>query len=248
MKRSRILVFLTLLASVPAFGCICIPPLTPCSWYASHHGQPAFVGLAIAAETVLDFFRDNAENAHPVHVQKVTFQVEEAFQDMPDKLVSVYGMGTTCDYHFEVGTRYLVYGGRGKDGRIRTGKCTRTAPLSEAAEDITFLRSLPNRAGGSIIGRVRFANPQEQRKVIAGTVTASGRDGDHKARVKASGDYEVTGLPIGVFRLTFTPDGHGTEQVQSKIRIPVNGSCAVTGFLLGNTRTGATGRGHGSSF
>ncbi len=170
-----------------------------------------------------------------VTVQKVTFQVEEAFEDAPGAFVTIYGEGTTCDYRFKVGARYLVYGWRGKDGKIRTSICTRTAPLSEATEDLKFLRSLPNRVGGEIFGVVRYTSPQEQVGTIAGTVTAFGSDGDHKARVAASGQYALAGLATGDYRLTFTPDDQSTENVRFKVRIPVNGSCVETGVRLGNS-------------
>jgi hypothetical protein len=138
------------------------------------------------------------------------------------------------DLHFKVGIRYLVYGFRDKDGKKRTGKCTRTAPVSEAADDLSFLRSLPTRVGGEILGLVRFVSPGTQRGTVAGTVTESGRDGDHKTRVAASGWYELKGLAPGDYRETFTPDDNSTEFVSLKLNIPVNGSCAGSGVHLGN--------------
>ena len=109
---------------------ICAPPLTLCIWYAVHHGQPTFIGMALTEEQVSNQLQFG-EQTVPVTVQEVTLQVEEAFEDTSGTTVDVYGSGTTNDFHFEVGTRYLVYGFRGKDGRIRTGKCARTAPVSE---------------------------------------------------------------------------------------------------------------------
>ena len=212
---------------------ICFEPSTPCELYAFHHGQPTFVGMAVSGETVSDVLR-LGDQVIPVTVQKVTFRVEEPFESTPGKTVDVYGSGTTNDLRFKVGIRYLVYGFRGKDGKIRTGKCTRTAPVSEAAEDLSFLRSLPTHGGGEILGLVRFVSPGTQTGTVAGTVTESGGDGDHKARVAASGWYELKGLAPGNYRETFTPDGNSTEFVSLKLNIPVNGSCAESGVRLGN--------------
>ena len=232
MKSTVVLSSLFLSIPLEIFG-LCFEPPTPCEWYAIHHGQPAFIGTAISEETVPDVPKVG-EHASPVTVQKVTFSVEEPFEETPNKLVTVYGSGTTNDFHFKVGVEYLVYGFREKDGKIRTGKCTRTAPVSEAAEDIRFLRSLPTQVGGRILGRVRFVNPEAQNGTVAGMITESGNDGNHKTRVAGSGLYEVNGLVPGSYRETFTPDDDSTEFVTLDRSIPVNGSCAGSSVLLGN--------------
>jgi hypothetical protein len=232
MKSVLTLASLFLSISINAFA-LCFEPSTPCEWYAAHHGHPTFVGTAVSEETVSDVL-GLGDQVIPVTVQKVTFRVEEPFESTPGETVDVYGSGTTNDLRFKVGIRYLVYGFRGKDGKIRTGKCTRTAPVSEAPEDLSFLRSLPTRVGGGILGLVRFVSPGAQTGTVAGTVTESGSDGDHKTRVAASGWYELKGLAPGDYRETFTPDDNSTEFVSLKLNIPVNGSCAGSGVRLGN--------------
>ena len=139
------------LIAVPASACICITQPSVAKWYAIHHGQPTFVGLAMSVETVPDVVRqgggkpllDAEGNAMPVTVEKAVFRAEEAFEGIRTEYVEVYGSGTTCDYHFSVGTRYLVYGWLGEDGKIRTA--ARTAPLSEVDKDLRFLRSRKSR-------------------------------------------------------------------------------------------------------
>src|SRR5579864_1173342 len=232
MKSALTLASLFLSISISAFA-LCFEPSTPCQWYAVHHGQPTFVGMAISEETVSDVL-GLGEHVIPVTVQKVTFRIEEPFENTPGKTVDVYGSGTTNDLRFKVGVLYLVYGFRGKDGKTRTGKCTRTAPVTEAAEDLIFLRSLPTRVGGGIRGLVRFVTPGTQTVTVAGTVTESGSDGNHKTRVAASGWYELEGLAPGDYRETFTPDDNSTEFVSLRLSIPVNGSCVESGVRLGN--------------
>ena len=232
MNSALIVASLFFSYSISSFA-LCSEPPTPCEWYAVHHGYPTFVGTAVSEETVSDVLR-LGEHVIPVAVQKVTFRVEESFEDTPDKIVDVYGSGTTNDLRFKVGIRYLVYGFRDKDRKIRTDKCTRSAPVGEAAEDLNFLRSLPTRVGGEIRGRVRFASLGTQIGTVAGTVTESGRDGDHKTRVATSGWYELKGLAPGDYRETFTADDDSTEFVSFKLSIPVNGSCAESGVRLGN--------------
>jgi hypothetical protein len=232
MKSALTLASFFLSISISAFA-LCFEPSTPCEWYAVHHGQPTFVGVAVSEETVSDVL-ELGEHVTPVTVQKVTFRVEEPFESTPSKTVDVYGSGTTNDLRFKVGVRYLVYGFRGKDGKIGTGKCTRTAPVTEATGDLNFLRSLPTRVGGGIRGLVRFVSPGTQTGTVAATVTEAGSDGNHKTRVVASGWYELKGLAPGDYRETFTPDDNSTEFVSLKLRIPVNGSCAESGVRLGN--------------
>jgi hypothetical protein len=212
----------------------CVVPPMPCVRYAVHHGQPTFIGVVLSEETVTDVI-EFGEHVSPRTVQKATLKVEEPFDGMPGTTEFVYGEGSTNDLHFKVGDRYLVVGYREKDGKIRTSRCIRTAPVSEAAEDISFLRSLPTQVGGGVFGIVRFVSPGVQAGTLAGTITESGDDGDHKSRVKGSGSYELTGLAPGDYRETFTPDDTSTEFVALKLSIPVNGSCAASGVRLGNT-------------
>lgn len=232
MKSETILASVCLSIPLNAFG-LCLEPPRPCSWYAVHHGQPTFIGTAVSDETVPDVLGFGDDAIH-VTVQKVTFSVEEPFDEVPQKTETVYGEGTTNDFRFKVGEQYLVYGWREKDGKIRTNRCTRTAPVSEVAGDIQFLRSLSTQHGGKIFGLVRFVSPGVQIGTIAGTVTESGTDREHKSRVSGSGSYEVSGLPPGDYRETFIPDGEDTQYVTLKISIPVNGSCRESGVRLGN--------------
>jgi hypothetical protein len=212
---------------------LCFESPRPCTWYASHHGQPTFIGTAVSEETVPDVLKLGDHELH-VTVQKVIFNVEETFDGVPAKTVAVYGEGTTNDFHFNVGEKYLVYAWREGDGKIRTAMCTRTSVLSQAKDDLEFLRSLPTRQGGEIFGQVRLVSSGSQVGALAGTITESGPDGEHKSRVSDSGSYELTGLVPGDYRETFILDRDSTEFVNLKVRIPVNGSCAESGFRVGN--------------
>ena len=232
MKSKILLASICLSIPLDAFA-LCFEPTKPCSWYAFHHGQPTFIGTAVSEETVPDVLELGGHDLN-VTVQKVTFNVEEPFEGAPKKTETVYGSGTTNDFHFKLGERYLVYGWREKDGKIRTARCTRTAPASEASEDIQFLRSLPTQRGGEIFGLVRFVSPGPPVGTVAGTITESGKDGDHKSRVSSSGLYELKGLAPGDYRETFTPDDTKTEFVTLRRSIRVNGSCAESGVRLGN--------------
>jgi hypothetical protein len=150
MQRAAIYAYLLVTISLPALGFDCLEVPSPSEWYKIHHGQPTFVGVAVSVENVSEVVRmgggkpllDASGKTIPATVQKVTFRVEESFEGINTSTVDVYGSGTTCDYHFTVGSRYLVYGWTGEDQRLRTAN--RTRPLSDADADLKFLRSLTN--------------------------------------------------------------------------------------------------------
>jgi hypothetical protein len=225
--KAGVIAISVLIYPLETFG-LCFVPSSPCAWYAVHHGQPTFIGTAVSVERVSNVLH-SVRQATPVTVQKVIFKVEEPFEDSPSSSITVYGTGTTDDFQFEAGVRYLVYGWRGEDERVRTGKCTRTAPVSDAANDIRFLRLLSSQTGGGIFGVVRSEGSSALNGTVTGTVTESGNDGDHKARVNSSGSYELNGLAPGEYREAFTPDDDSTEFVSLKLRIPIIGSCAESG-------------------
>jgi hypothetical protein len=66
---------------------LCFVPSTPCEWYAIHHGQPTFIGTVVSAENISDVLLPG-DHAIPVTVQKVTFKVEESFEDTPGSTLS----------------------------------------------------------------------------------------------------------------------------------------------------------------
>jgi hypothetical protein len=232
MKSSTLLTSACFSLPLNVFA-LCVVPPPPCQWYAAHHGQPTFIGVVTAEEAVPDEIDFGGRITHTM-VQKTTFNIEEAFDGAPTKIATVYGEGTTDDFHFKLGERYLVYGLREKNGKIRTSKCTRTVPASEATDDISFLHSLPTQVGGEIYGVVRFVSPGPQTGTVEGRIVESGKDGDHQTRVLSSGDYELKGLVPGDYQETFAPDDGSTQYVSLKLSIPLNGSCAESGVRLGD--------------
>ena len=108
--RIRLLIISAICLSYPLIiSALCVESPRPCTWYAFHHGQPTFIGTAVSEETVPDVLRVGDNEAHR-KVQKVTFKVKERFEGALAKMVTVYGEGTTNDFHFKMGKEYLVYG------------------------------------------------------------------------------------------------------------------------------------------
>jgi hypothetical protein len=68
--------------------------------------------------------------------------------------------GGDCGYRFNDGETYLVYASRSKqDQRLHTSICTRTRPISQAAEDLNYIRNLHSMDAGAVIfGKVNKHN------------------------------------------------------------------------------------------
>ena len=60
---------------------------------------------------------------------------------MPGDIVVIHTSTGTCGKGFVPGEDYLIYAYADKEGKLYTGQCTRTRSLSDAEEDIHFLRA-----------------------------------------------------------------------------------------------------------
>lgn len=88
----------------------------------------------------------------------VRFSVIEAFRGLgPEQKtvwVSTAMSGPACGFNFDLGKQYLVYGWEAKDSFIAdfsTSICSRTWRLEHAAEDVAYLRSIPQQPDTSRI-------------------------------------------------------------------------------------------------
>jgi len=154
-------------------------------------------------------------------LRRFEFEVEEGFLGVGPGRVAIYTGrgGGDCGYHFQVGQGYVVYASRmrGSD-HLSTGICSRTAPLEEAEDDLTYGRL---RARGAVptmlYGQVRrsVAVPGEpgteepgrmtSEHLSGATVTALGKNelqvsatSDDRGRfmieVPEAGEYRVSAL------------------------------------------------------
>jgi hypothetical protein len=73
--------------------------------------------------------------------QRTRFRIDESFRG-PGGVVDILatGIGGSCAYAFEHGTRYLVYARRAHDGTWRAFFCDPTAPLDQAREGLDYAR------------------------------------------------------------------------------------------------------------
>jgi hypothetical protein len=182
-----------------AAACSCVSGIPICE---SFWKTPiVFDGDVLRIERIPDSARPSAFRLRRL----VTFTVNRAYRGGVEGTIQIAtgSSGADCGYPFEVGDRYLVYA-HDSGGTLSTGICSRTRPLSKAAEDLEYLETAfdPSPAG-RIFGRVtRRAAPsaaavpapgyrvvlsQHQREMTATT----GADGRFEFPAVAPGSYDI---------------------------------------------------------
>lgn len=80
-----------------------------------------------------------------IRQRAITLRIEDSWKGLEADATTVTlltsSQGSTCGYDFRKGQRYLVYAFRWK-GSWSTNLCTRTMPIADAEEDLTFLETL----------------------------------------------------------------------------------------------------------
>lgn len=175
--------------------------------------------------------------------------VEESFRG--DAGAEVTFEMNDCPYPFKEGERYLVYANRNKGKLYQRVGYTRTRPLSEAGEDMAFIRGLSQApAGGRIYGtvsrdvsdyRLRGGGtdaewkPRDSGGGVAGVkVIAEGQSQRYETRTDGAGRFEFTGLPAGSYRVNAdTPVGPSGLKVENRsgLYVPDRG-CARSDIHL----------------
>lgn len=195
-----------LLFGVPiTWACSCRGPRPACSVYATT--DSLFVGQVM--EIVDQEKPPEAPNSFSFSARLARFRVQESFRGATGSIVEIStGMGGgDCGYPFKLGETYLVYASTLKNGKLYTGICLRTRALENAADDLAFLRALPNLPpGGTIFGKVtlRGESGQTERDMpmpstqvdISGPTTA-------KALTDAQGSYSFGSLPPCKYEVNF---------------------------------------------
>src|SRR5215471_14248071 len=219
------------LSEVKATACECISPPVAC--VAVQRADAVFVGRVTG-------FTDG-----------VQFDVERPVVGVQRGSITVGNGPGNCAFGFTVGGHYVVYPHQDRDGRLVTGMCTRTRPLSDphTRADIGYFdRRERNSASGLLTGVVSdvtidLSSTRSSLRPLARipiTVLADG--GSSPARTTTTrddGSYELAGLPPGRVRVAasfpkkFEPLAPSTEVI-----VDVNG-CAeadIAGRIDGRIR------------
>ncbi len=185
------------------------------------------------------------------HFRRVTatLTVDETFRGKLGSEI-VFEMAD-CYFQFVKGEKYLIYANKGKDGKFdlrRTSSPSRL--LSEASEDLGFIRSLPGALpGGRIFGdvydhresvtlRVNSEPYPPSSKMPGVTIYLRKDDMTYETISDAMGHYEFTGVPAGTYELStnlpdFLSGSRHTLTVVDKGCLDIFMSIQATGSIKG---------------
>jgi hypothetical protein len=147
MKRAVIQIILILITTaicgvgLEAQACVCGPQRSPYGEYQD--ARAVFVGTVISSKDVAitENIRDRTYTAYERIFQ---FSVNESLKGLktPTVEINLGRIDSDCYQGFAIGESYLVYAFSATDGSLRTGACTRTNHLSDALDDLHYIRDL----------------------------------------------------------------------------------------------------------
>jgi len=156
--------------------------------------------------------------------------------------------GGDCGYDFKPNESYLVYADN-YNGKIYTGICNRTRPLSEAAEDLEYINNLAKAGtGATIYGAVnkyrRLKSDEEwqpQPPLPDILLTLEGNGKTYEATTDMKGEFRIADLTAGSYTLRLlAPKGFYPFETEQKIKVYEKG-CAAADFSL-SVNTSLSGR------
>lgn len=174
------------------------------------------------------------------------FEVEETFRGVNGPEVEVSGGGTTCDYPFKPGERYLVFAYQDSDATtLYTSICSGTAPLTKARDELSYLRgAVEVPPGSTVFGdinrevNITGKNEPALEPIAKAEVILETGNQRFQAVSDADGKFELTGLPQGRYKVhTNPPTNYSRADVMAKeprseweLDVPGHG-CIQTWFV-----------------
>ncbi len=238
MKLVALIVWLMILLVPEASACSCLPKQAPCQAY--WEASVVFAGTVNFSSTVTP-----KAGKYQFSSRLVRFTVDEAFRGLSGTKAEVMtGLGDAdCGYGFRLGGQYLVYAYRQEDGKLYTGICSRTRPLSDATDDLAYMRGLGGaEPGGTIFGEVRSnvrADGSEARLKTSGVkIIVEGPSKRVEAVTDAKGRYRVSGLPPDTYKVTIEPPAQlSTHEREREAKVFDRGCAEISFWLETDPRT-----------
>ena len=254
--RSLWLLLLLLSVGISARASCVMDPSPPCQ--AFWRAEVVFSGTATQVFYSATYQKGEGQDRWNHRDRIARFTVDDSFRGQLGKQVDVIAteiiatpttladgspgmkaMGETdCEYKFKEGERYLVYAHLRKpgDGTLWVGY-NRTRPLSEAAEDLEFIRGLKNsEAGARVYGFARQnerdlkdGNSRVVGPVANARIVIAGAKQKYEAFTDAEGRFAISGLPSGEYEVKALFPPHLSSYPAQKIRVVERG-CAEVNF------------------
>ena len=209
-----------------ADACSCMGPQAPCE--AAWQVDAVFVAQVVRVERSSMRVR-----AHLLPL--------ETFLGASDITSVDTGMGGgDCGYAFQPGETYVIYArGDKTSGRYSTGICNRTRPLSQASEDLDYLRSAartPSNLGtlrGTVLRTDTNYGGTSQRNPYPGIrVVVRGKDVQEERQTDANGRYELL-LPPGEYEVKAeAPEGLYASTLLPRVQLRNARGCAEANISL----------------
>lgn len=217
-------------APTPAHACTCSRTAPPCEafWRAP----------AIFSAVVLDIRqkRDPADGPEYLAERIVTLQVEQSWRGDAAGTIEVRTGtgGGDCGYTFIRGMRYLVYASY-RAGGFGVDICSRTRALSEASEDLEYLKTaLQPSAAGRVFGSVTYRGTRAtdvEGPVARVPVTLRGEGREWKTTTDDAGAYEFR-VPAGSYAVHVEVAPAERAYGAGDVRLADARACAAADFIV----------------
>ncbi len=179
-----------------------------------------------------------------VGINEYKFSVSESFRGNEKiSAATIVTEGTTCDISFQQNETYLVWAYRGEDGKLSTSNCEPTKLLSEAKDELDFLRNIVSKSKtAKLTGGVfnsSILKPAEKVKIAVQNVLQPSQiftlmtdaSGEFKSEI-APGKYTI--MPVLTDNLILYQLYQGEyERFQKGIQLKAGG-CLDVGFSIKN--------------
>ena len=239
MNMMKALVFLGFLLAVfssDVNACSCMSGGMPCHDY--------WKAAAIFTGTVIDSSPTTSKRGeYEVPARLVRFNVDQSFRGVKGNEVEVRTAlnEAGCGYAFQLGGRYLVYAYSDAD-KLATGICSRTRPVSEAADDLAYFQGLATaKPGATISGEVkqidRSATFEQRLRPVSGVKIVIEGPKRVEAITDVKGSYKVSGLTTGTYKVRVElPDGLSTHNPEGEAKVFDRGCAQVSFWVDSDTR------------
>ena len=211
------------------------------NWSAGEMRQAARYVLSAAELAALGKASDDEfVNAfeRKVLMRRVRVLVTEPFRGIEDREVEFTTGFTSTSVDFQENESYLIYAWREKDThQFQTGVCAGTRRIDQVQEQLKYIRGLKTGATQSRIFGFVTLDPQDIQyrlkvsKPLPGVpITLRSGEKTWQATTDSEGNYELTGMPSGMYDLTATLPGLPHDQRFRRIEL-ISRECLRCNFL-----------------